>query len=518
MKKTIAIILTALLITSFTACGNTGSDNGQTSDSSVSSGNIEVSSDESTDSSGNSKSGESSEKSGQTFEDIFGENSSAPKTDSSTAPSEESSAQNSENKQRHQRFDQSGQMPQMPDQSGQQPPEMPDQSGQMPQMPEQSGQMPQMPEQSGNVSESSAPEFDTTDIFSSRDLTQTADTSSAKTIQASNNKTETITEEGVYIITGTATDFTVRVEASKEAKVQLVLDGLNVTNSDFPVIYVVSADKCFVTTAGTENNISVTGTFRSDGDTNTDAVIFSKDDLVLNGTGTIKINSSANGISGKDDVKITGGTYKITTVKDSIEANDSISVYDGSIEISTQKDGFHSENDDDDTKGYIYIRSGSFKITAKSDAVQATTLLRIDGGTFELNSAEGLEATYVQINDGNISINASDDGINASTKSRSYGTPTIEFNGGNTKIVMGQGDTDAVDANGNIIVNGGTIDITATVSSFDYDGTAQYNGGTIIINGTQVDSIPQSMMGGGRMGGMGGRGNMGGFDRGNMMR
>ena len=46
------------------------------------------------------------------------------------------------------------------------------------------------------------------------------------------------------------------------------------------------------------------------------------------------------------------------------------------------------------------------------------------------------------------------------------------------------------------------------MSSFDYDGTAQFNGGTIIINGTQVDSIPQSMMGGGR-GGMGGMGGMG---------
>ena len=69
-------------------------------------------------------------------------------------------------------------------------------------------------------------------------------------------------------------------------------------------------------------------------------------------------------------------------------------------------------------------------------------------------------------------------------------------------IIMGQGDTDAIDANGNIIVNGGTIDITAQMSSFDYDGTAQYNGGTIIINGTQVDSIPQLAMGG--RGGMGG--------------
>ena len=71
---------------------------------------------------------------------------------------------------------------------------------------------------------------------------------------------------------------------------------------------------------------------------------------------------------------------------------------------------------------------------------------------------------------------------------------------------MSAGDTDGIDSNGNIIVNGGTINITGS-SSFDYDGTAQYNGGTIIVNGEQVTSIPNQMMGGG----MGDRGQMGGM-------
>ena len=349
--------------------------------------------------------------------------------------------------------------------------------------------------------------IDTTDLFSKRDLEQSPDVSDAKTITAADGKTETITEEVVYVITGSAKNFTIKVEADKEAKVQLVLDGVNITNDSFPVVYVVSADKCFITTTDSENTLSVTGTFTSDGDTNTDAVIYSKDDLVFNGTGTLTISSeNGNGISGKDDIKVTGGTYHITSALDSIEANDSIAIYDGTFEITSSKDGLHSENSEDDTKGWIYIYNGTFNITAASDAVQGTTIVQIDGGSFTLQAAEGIEATYVQINDGTIQITASDDGINASQKSSSYSTPTIEFNGGTTTIVMGQGDTDAVDANGNIYVNGGTIDITAQVSSFDYDGTAEYNGGTIIINGSQVDSIPQSMMGGGmgRMGNMGG--------------
>ena len=111
-----------------------------------------------------------------------------------------------------------------------------------------------------------------------------------------------------------------------------------------------------------------------------------------------------------------------------------------------------------------------------------------------------MEATCVLINDGTVSITASDDGINASAKSNAYDT-VIEINGGELNVAVGQGDTDAIDSNGSIYVNGGTINITAQMSSFDYDKTAEYNGGTIIINGTQVDSIPQSMMGGGMRGG-----------------
>lgn len=195
-----------------------------------------------------------------------------------------------------------------------------------------------------NVSTEYIPNTDgrlqTTDLFSKRDLLQTPDLSKAKSITASDNKTETITEEGIYIISGSASNFTVKVEADSNAKVQLVLDNLSVTNESSPVIYVVSADKCFVTTNGNESTLSVTGKFSADGSTNTDAVIFSKDDLVLNGTGTLTINSSqGNGISAKDDLKITGGTYKITSADDSIEVKDSVSICGGTIEINSSKDG-----------------------------------------------------------------------------------------------------------------------------------------------------------------------------------
>lgn len=334
----------------------------------------------------------------------------------------------------------------------------------------------------------------TSDIFTERDLTLTPDLSNANMITLSDNTKAEITEEGIYYLTGTAENFTVTVDADNEAKVQIVLDNAEIKNDNFPVIYIKSADKCFVTPLN-ENKLSVSGEFQSDNDTNTDAVIYSKDDLVLNGTGTINIDSAyGNGISAKDELKATGGVYNINCALDGIEVNDSISVCGGEFNIISYKDAVHCENDNDYTLGSVFIEKGQFNLTAKDDGIQATTILQIDGGTFSISAAEGLESTFIQINDGDIYIESSDDGINATQKCSDLDV-MIEINDGKISIVMGSGDTDGIDSNGTIIINGGVIDVKGN-STFDYDGYAQYNGGTIIVNGVQVDSIPQSMMGG----------------------
>ena len=342
------------------------------------------------------------------------------------------------------------------------------------------------------------------ELFTERDLAQNPDLSEAKELTLQSGKDITISKAGVYHITGSAEDCTVIVDAGDEDKVQIVLDGVTVTNSDAPCIYVKNADKVFVTLTG-DNSLSVTGKFTADGDTNTDGVIFSKDDIVLNGTGSLTINSSDNGIVGKDDLKITGGTYKITAASKAIEANDSIRISDGTFTIKAGTDGLHAENEDDDTLGYIYIGGGSFSMSVGDDGIHAVSLVQIDGGKFTISAAECIEGTYIRINDGTFDLSSWDDGINAAKKSNSF-TPTVEINGGNINITMSAGDTDGVDSNGNIIVNGGTISVSGN-SSFDYDGTAQFNGGTIYVNGQQVTEIPNQMMGG--RGGMGG--NMGGF-------
>lgn len=342
-------------------------------------------------------------------------------------------------------------------------------------------------------SNSTTTQLSKSELFTDRDLEQNVDTSNATKYTVSDNNNITIDKEGIYVISGSATNASIIVDTDDESKVQLVLSDLTITNESAPCIYVKNADKVFVTLTGS-NDLSVSGTFSTDNETNTDAVIFAKDDLVINGTGTLEVLSTNNGITSKDDLKITGGTINIDCTADALEANNSIVISDGNITINTKKDGLHAEYDEDDSQGFIYIAGGTLNITASDDAIHATTIVQIDGGTITINSKEGIEGTYIQINDGTINIIASDDAINAGAKSNVY-TPTIEINGGYITIKMGSGDTDAVDSNGNIYINGGTLDITAQ-SPFDYDGNAEYNGGKIIVNGEETNEITNQMMGG----------------------
>lgn len=347
------------------------------------------------------------------------------------------------------------------------------------------------------------------DMFTNRDFETGFDESTATKITISDSNSNTsITKEGTYIISGSTSDGSITVDVDDTEKVQLVLNGVSVTSKTSAALYVKSADKVFVTTVkGTENTLANGGTFTAIDDNKIDGAVYSKDDITFNGEGTLTVISpAAHGIVGKDDVKFTSGTYKIDCKSHGVDANDSIRVANANVTITAGKDGLHCDNDEDTEKGFIYIESGTFNIDVDDDGIHAITTLQINSGTFTVKAAEGLEATVIIINDGTISIEASDDGINAAKKS-TISTPTVQINGGKITIVMGKGDTDGIDSNGDIIINGGTIDITGN-SSFDYDGKGVLNGGTVIVNGEEVTTLPNQFAGGG--GGMGGPGGMGG--------
>lgn len=329
------------------------------------------------------------------------------------------------------------------------------------------------------------------DLFTERDLAQTADLSAAKSVTLSDGQTLSITEAGVYVLSGSAQNACVVINAGDEDKVQLVLDGVSMTNTNQPCILVENADKVFLTSAeGSENSMTVSGAFSGE----EDAVVFSRDDLVLNGLGTVNIISSYDGVRSNDDLKLTGGSWNIEASNISLKAHEGIYANDGVYILNAGDDGLHAENNDDNSTGEIRIDGGSFTIKAGDDGVHATTFLTVNGGSLDINAGEGLEATQVVLNNGSVNIQATDDGINAGQKSTALSIK-LEINGGEIKIAMGAGDTDALDSNGDLSITGGRIEITAQ-SPFDYDGNGSLTGGTVIVNGTEVNSLTNQMMGG----------------------
>ena len=231
---------------------------------------------------------------------------------------------------------------------------------------------------------------DSTTVSSgSSDNSSTDDTVDGVTIDGN---VITITSGGTYIISGTLSEGQLVVDADDE-KVQLVLDNADITCATSAAIYVKSAGKTFITLAeGSENILMNTAEFEAIDDNNIDAVIFSKDDLALNGSGTLTINSeNGHGIVSKDDLKITGGTYNITAASHALSGKDSVRIAEGTFNLVSGKDGIHSENTDDSSKGYVYIAGGEFTIDSTGDGIDASNIVQIDDGTFDITAGGRVE-------------------------------------------------------------------------------------------------------------------------------
>lgn len=210
----------------------------------------------------------------------------------------------------------------------------------------------------------------------------------------------TITKEGTYVLSGALSEGQIVVDADS-AKVQLVLDNADITCASSAAIYVKNADKAFITLAeGSENILMNTAEYEAIDDNNIDAVIFSKDDLTLNGKGTLTINSEyGHGIVSKDDLKLVGGTCNITAKTHALSGKDSVRIAAGTYNLTSGKDGIHSENADDDEKGFVYIASGDFTIESTGDGIDASYVVQIDDGDFDITAGGGSENATKTHND-----------------------------------------------------------------------------------------------------------------------
>lgn len=249
-------------------------------------------------------------------------------------------------------------------------------------------------------------EQDDSDMFTSRDVKTDIDEASGININLSgntalcdskkvviSNQKITITDDGVYILSGSLTDGSVIIDAKDTAKPQIVLKGVSVVSNDSAAIYVKNADKVFITLAeGTENILKNGGNFTAVDENNIDSVIFSKCDITLNGKGTLKVESpTGHGIAAKDDLVITGGKYVISSASHGFDVNDSVRISNADITVNSGKDGIHCENSEDTEKGFVYISSVNCNITSEGDGISASNYMQILDGSFRIVTGSGYE-------------------------------------------------------------------------------------------------------------------------------
>ena len=324
----------------------------------------------------------------------------------------------------------------------------------------------------------------------------------------------TISEEGTYIISGTIKNGRIIVDAEDSAKVQLVLNGCSITSSDFSAIYVKSADKVFITLAdGTENTISDGKTYSSDSeDSSIDAAIYSKSDLVINGSGKLTVNGNmSHAIVSKDDLKITGGTLNITSTGSAVCGKDSVCIANAKINITGGGDGIKSDNEKDADKGYVYIESGELNINVDNDAIQAQTTLTVLNASINGTTGSGSANSKKSHGDdfggwGKWDVKNSADTTTASSSSSEDSSSAKGLKAGGDITVDGAKVTldcadDTIHSDANVTIISGTLSMKSgddgihaeekmTISGGDVTISESYEGieaKSIIINDGNVD-------------------------------
>ena len=312
--------------------------------------------------------------------------------------------------------------------------------------------------------------------------------------------TVTISNEGTYILRGSLTDGQLIIDAADDAKLQLVLDGVELANSSGAALYIKNADKVFLTTAAeTENRLAATGEDVTIDENNIDGTIFAKSDLTLNGAGALTVSSAyGHGVVSKDTLVVTSGSYEITAAKHGLSGKDSVCIAGGTFVLDAGTDAIHSENDEDTALGFVYIAGGDFTVTAGDDGIHAAAALTVTGGRIDIRkSYEGLEGLSIDISGGEISVVSSDDGLNAASGSDNGsgggwggGMSAVEgcyilISGGSMTIDSGG---DGIDSNGEFTLVGGTTVVYGPTNSgngaIDYNGTALVTGGTLLAAGS----------------------------------
>lgn len=342
--------------------------------------------------------------------------------------------------------------------------------------------------------------MDVSDMFSDRDkeigydeenstkieLSDDGTTCDSDAVEISEN-TVTITDEGTYILSGKLTDGMVIVDAEDTDKVQIVLNGVDITSAESAAIYVRQADKVFLTTASdSENTLTNGGTYTAIDENNIDAAVFSKSDLTLNGAGRLTVTAKeGHGVVSKDDLVLASGTYQINAASHGLSGKDSVRIASGDYTIVSGKDGIHAENTDDTSLGFVYLADGTFDIISDGDGISAGNWLQADGGTYTIKAGGGSE--NVQMNGGEWQFGPGQMAENAENTENTEETVSMKGIKATGELILTDGKysvdsaDDTIHSNANVTISGGEFTLASGDDGIHADSATAVSGGTIDI-------------------------------------
>lgn len=331
------------------------------------------------------------------------------------------------------------------------------------------------------------------------------------------NDVTTITSAGSYILTGAYAGITVSVGNGETA--HMFLNNATISGGAGIAISNTNKKSTLIITAceNTENEVASKGD-----DAN---AIHVKGTLKINGTGTIKVSAKKNGIKVSKGLSIADSTINLTAGNHALSAR-FIETENAKINVlSAGKDALNAECDDKTQEftldeGYVSLKNSKVFASVSGDGIQADTFVYITGGSVDIETSAtfvsyGAESmatynlseddfryiksgdTYKKIDDvaskgARYAMIQSAKGIKcgeikyeidgteyAVTKNTNY---FIVIDGARVKI---NSSDDAIHTNsGNVLIKGGTLDLTTLDDGIHADELVKIDGGEITVNGS----------------------------------
>lgn len=273
-------------------------------------------------------------------------------------------------------------------------------------------------------------------------------------------QTVTITQAGTYQIAGTLGDGALIVESGENAKISLVLGGVNIKNSTGAAIQIATADDVTIELSEGTTNVLQSGeevdiATATESEEASGGALQSKADLKIKGKGSLTVLGYLNnGIHCTKDLKIKNGNISVTALGHGIKGKNSVTVSGGTVTVTSGKDGITSDETENEEKGFVTIEDGEIIITSAGDGVSAETTLTVTGGVISIISGGG-SANAQQKTDNmrdwwDFDNSASDDN-SASCKGLKAGKALV-ISGGSITI---DAQDDALHTDGDMTISGG---------------------------------------------------------------